>query len=152
GAGAEMRRTLGVAVFSGMLGVTLFGIFLTPVFFYVIEWFMERPLFSSARMRQVGKVLLFVVGIGTLGLPWVLVWLLGRALRRRGAVRPGPKQPPVRLRTPARGTRVPTPARGTPALGGLVKGSNGAADHGRGQENGNGQDQAGNVAEKPAGH
>ena len=39
GAGAEMRRALGLAVFSGMLGVTLFGIFLTPVFFYVIEWF-----------------------------------------------------------------------------------------------------------------
>jgi multidrug efflux pump subunit AcrB len=38
GAGAEMRRTLGTAVFAGMLGVTLFGIFLTPVFFYVIRW------------------------------------------------------------------------------------------------------------------
>jgi hydrophobe/amphiphile efflux-1 (HAE1) family protein len=37
GAGAEMRRTLGTAVFAGMLGVTLFGIFLTPVFFYVIQ-------------------------------------------------------------------------------------------------------------------
>jgi multidrug efflux pump len=37
GAGAEMRRTLGTAVFSGMLGVTLFGIFLTPVFYYVIQ-------------------------------------------------------------------------------------------------------------------
>jgi multidrug efflux pump len=36
GAGAEMRRSLGLAVFAGMLGVTLFGIFLTPVFFYVI--------------------------------------------------------------------------------------------------------------------
>jgi multidrug efflux pump len=36
GAGAEMRRTLGVAVFSGMLGVTFFGIFLTPIFYYVI--------------------------------------------------------------------------------------------------------------------
>jgi multidrug efflux pump len=36
GAGAEMRRTLGIAVFSGMLGVTLFGILLTPVFYYVI--------------------------------------------------------------------------------------------------------------------
>jgi multidrug efflux pump subunit AcrB len=42
GAGAEMRRTLGTAVFSGMLGVTLFGIFLTPVFFYVIQWFADR--------------------------------------------------------------------------------------------------------------
>lgn len=39
GAGAEMRRTLGLAVFSGMLGVTVFGVFLTPVFFYVIQWF-----------------------------------------------------------------------------------------------------------------
>jgi multidrug efflux pump subunit AcrB len=37
GAGAEMRRALGIAVFSGMLGVTLFGIFLTPVFYYVIR-------------------------------------------------------------------------------------------------------------------
>jgi multidrug efflux pump len=37
GAGAEMRRTLGTAVFFGMIGVTLFGIFLTPVFFYVIR-------------------------------------------------------------------------------------------------------------------
>ncbi|HMB06435.1 MAG TPA: efflux RND transporter permease subunit, partial [Isosphaeraceae bacterium] len=42
GAGAEMRRTLGTAVFSGMLGVTLFGIFLTPVFYYVIQWFNDR--------------------------------------------------------------------------------------------------------------
>ena len=39
GAGAEMRRSLGVAVFSGMLGVTLFGIFLTPAFYYVIQRF-----------------------------------------------------------------------------------------------------------------
>jgi multidrug efflux pump len=42
GAGAEMRRALGTAVFAGMLGVTLFGIFLTPVFYYVIRWYIER--------------------------------------------------------------------------------------------------------------
>jgi multidrug efflux pump subunit AcrB len=42
GAGAEMRRTLGTAVFSGMLGVTLFGIFLTPVFYSVIQWWSDR--------------------------------------------------------------------------------------------------------------
>jgi multidrug efflux pump len=36
GAGAEMRATLGVAVFSGMLGVTFFGVILTPVFAYLI--------------------------------------------------------------------------------------------------------------------
>jgi multidrug efflux pump subunit AcrB len=41
GAGAEMRRTLGTAVFSGMLGVTFFGIFLTPVFYYVIQRLSE---------------------------------------------------------------------------------------------------------------
>jgi multidrug efflux pump len=38
GAGAEMRCALGVAVFAGMLGVTIFGIFMTPVFFYAIQW------------------------------------------------------------------------------------------------------------------
>ncbi len=37
GAGAEMRQVLGTAVFSGMIGVTLFGLLLTPVFFSVIE-------------------------------------------------------------------------------------------------------------------
>ena len=37
-----MRRALGTAVFSGMLGVTFFGIFLTPVFYSVIRWFVER--------------------------------------------------------------------------------------------------------------
>jgi multidrug efflux pump subunit AcrB len=41
GAGAEMRRTLGTAVFGGMLGVTIFGIFLTPVFYYVIQWLKD---------------------------------------------------------------------------------------------------------------
>jgi multidrug efflux pump len=44
GAGAEMRRTLGTAVFAGMLGVTLFGVFLTPIFYFVIQWFKDmRP-------------------------------------------------------------------------------------------------------------
>jgi multidrug efflux pump len=42
GAGAEMRRTLGTAVFAGMLGVTLFGLLLTPVFYSVVRWFSER--------------------------------------------------------------------------------------------------------------
>jgi len=44
GAGAEMRFSLGVAVFSGMLGVTLFGLFLTPVFFYVIMRFGDKKV------------------------------------------------------------------------------------------------------------
>ncbi len=52
GAGAEMRRSLGVAVFSGMLGVTIFGIFLTPVFFYVIQGFGEVRLFAGVEVRR----------------------------------------------------------------------------------------------------
>jgi multidrug efflux pump len=78
GAGAEMRHSLGTAVFSGMLGVTLFGIFLTPVFFYVIESLVETPLFSSHRLRQVGRVLYWALVIATLGLPWLLRLLLRR--------------------------------------------------------------------------
>ena len=42
GAGAEMRRALGLAVFSGMLGVTFFGVFLTPVFFYLLRRHGDR--------------------------------------------------------------------------------------------------------------
>ena len=55
GAGAEMRRSLGTAVFSGMLGVTLFGIFLTPVFYYVIEGLGETRLFTTAAMHWIGS-------------------------------------------------------------------------------------------------
>ena len=43
GAGAEMRFALGIAVFSGMLGVTAFGIFFTPVFYEVIRGWTDRP-------------------------------------------------------------------------------------------------------------
>jgi NodT family efflux transporter outer membrane factor (OMF) lipoprotein len=42
GAGAEMLRALGTSVLSGMLGVTFFGLVLTPVFYVVIRWFVER--------------------------------------------------------------------------------------------------------------
>lgn len=37
GAGAEMRQAMGVAVFSGMIGVTIFGLILTPVFYYLLR-------------------------------------------------------------------------------------------------------------------
>ena len=42
GAGAEMRNALGIAVFSGMLGVTLFGVFFTPVFYNAVMWLVDR--------------------------------------------------------------------------------------------------------------
>ena len=37
GAGSEMRRAMGVAVFSGMLGVTVFGLVFTPIFYWTIR-------------------------------------------------------------------------------------------------------------------
>jgi len=44
GPGAEMRQSLGTAVFSGMLGVTIFGLFLTPVFYVVLRgWRRKQP-------------------------------------------------------------------------------------------------------------
>jgi multidrug efflux pump len=61
GAGAEMRHVLGTAVFSGMIGVTLFGIVLTPVFFYVIDWLSGLRLFSSPWMHRVESFLLGVL-------------------------------------------------------------------------------------------
>jgi len=42
GAGAEMRHAMGVAVFAGMLGVTLFGLVLTPVFYVVVRKLVLR--------------------------------------------------------------------------------------------------------------
>ena len=42
----------------GVFGVTTFGIFLTPVFFYVIEGFVERPLFSAGRWGRVSAAAL----------------------------------------------------------------------------------------------
>jgi multidrug efflux pump len=80
GAGAEMRRSLGTAVFSGMLGVTAFGVFLTPVFFFVLDALAESRLFSSRFMRQVGAVGLVVA---TAGVPRLLA--LVRNLQARSA-------------------------------------------------------------------
>jgi multidrug efflux pump len=110
GAAYEMRRTLGTAVFSGMLGVTLFGIFLTPVFFYVISKLTESWRLHLPSLRLAGALVLvafalavawLVVGLspffaaplvhaagavaGTvllLGVPWLLGWAFRRGPRR----------------------------------------------------------------------
>ena len=50
GAGAEMRESLGTAVFSGMIGVTAFGLIFTPVFYVVCRWLALR---SAARRERV---------------------------------------------------------------------------------------------------
>jgi len=68
GAGAEMRHALGVAVFSGMLGVTIMGILFTPVFFYVIESLGAKPFFQTKTAKSFGKATSKVLSIVTLGL------------------------------------------------------------------------------------
>jgi multidrug efflux pump len=103
GAGAEMRRTLGTAVFSGMLGVTLFGIFLTPVFFSVIDWLGSTQRSGSRPLRwtlsALGVILAvtlvvvlwrwnrnFTLLIVSLAAVWILVrfsWLLSQAAWRK---------------------------------------------------------------------
>ncbi|RRV10756.1 efflux RND transporter permease subunit [Pseudomonas sp. v388] len=52
GAGAEMRHAMGVAVFSGMLGVTFFGLLLTPVFYVLIRNYVERQEARKAARAQ----------------------------------------------------------------------------------------------------
>jgi multidrug efflux pump len=85
GAGAEMRRTLGTAVFSGMLGVTLFGIVLTPVFFFTIDWLGGTRLFAPPWMQRLGSLGLDVLTLRP-------VWRAGGqlALRLRTSVRHEP--------------------------------------------------------------
>ncbi|HEI8721431.1 TPA: multidrug efflux RND transporter permease subunit [Serratia marcescens] len=52
GAGAEMRRAMGIAVLSGMVGVTLFGLLLTPLFYVVIRRLVERRSQSQSRPQS----------------------------------------------------------------------------------------------------
>ena len=69
GPGAEMHRALGTSVFSGMLGVTFFGLFLTPVFYVVIRWFTERRQAKAKPALQATHMLLVVTLLpGLLGL------------------------------------------------------------------------------------
>jgi multidrug efflux pump len=55
GAGAEMRHAMGIAVFSGMLGVTLFGLMLTPLFYVLVRKLSQR---ATARASSAAPVLL----------------------------------------------------------------------------------------------
>ena len=75
GAGAEMRQTLGVAVFSGMLGVTLFGLMLTPVFFHTINQLGGTRFFTSRPVRIIRGVTLDLL---TLRFFWRPTWRLIR--------------------------------------------------------------------------
>jgi hydrophobe/amphiphile efflux-1 (HAE1) family protein len=53
GAGAELRQTLGTTVFSGMIGVTAFGLIFTPVFYVVTRWIALRAQGRKASLRPV---------------------------------------------------------------------------------------------------
>ena len=56
GAGSEMRRAMGVAVFSGMIGVTVFGLFLTPVFYVLLRTVTGmKPLTQHGEATIPGK-------------------------------------------------------------------------------------------------
>lgn len=118
GAGAEMRRILGTAVFSGMLGVTIFGIFLTPVFFYVIDSVSQAHIWSWPVFRKVHA-------FSIRGLSWVRdVSTLGpvRRLVKKGAKK---KEVPV---------GALDDGQGSPNGDGLVNGM----DNGNGSDNGSG--------------
>ncbi|HXE37219.1 MAG TPA: efflux RND transporter permease subunit, partial [Azonexus sp.] len=52
GAGAEMRHAMGIAVFFGMLGVTFFGLFLTPVFYVLLRTLDKRHKLHSAAHHE----------------------------------------------------------------------------------------------------
>jgi multidrug efflux pump len=51
GAGAEVRAATGITVFSGMIGVTLFGLFLTPVFYVALRKLVSRGKAPVARLE-----------------------------------------------------------------------------------------------------
>ncbi|HEV3165650.1 MAG TPA: efflux RND transporter permease subunit, partial [Isosphaeraceae bacterium] len=80
GAGAEMRRTLGTTVFSGMLGVTLFGILLTPVFFVLVDWLAGTRIFRSRLAQRLSSMSLGVFAMG---------YFRGGVQRMGGIVRAG---------------------------------------------------------------
>jgi len=61
GAGSEMRQAIGVAVLGGMLGVTVFGIFLTPVFFAIVDRLKQGPVFSHPTVRAAGDMAMYVL-------------------------------------------------------------------------------------------
>ena len=107
----EMRQTLGTAVFSGMLGVTLFGIFLTPVFFFAIDWLGGTRLFASQAMTMASNGLLAIV---TLRPARNLVGYLRRQAGE-GSENAGRPSKPVEIKTPS-GTKHPVAVPDTVAI------------------------------------
>ena len=59
GAGAEMRRSLGTAVFFGMLGVTLFGLFFTPTFYTVVSRFGRKLVAAQPAQAKIPNLTIY---------------------------------------------------------------------------------------------
>jgi multidrug efflux pump len=109
GAGAEMRQALGTAVFSGMLGVTLFGLFLTPVFFFVINRVSESRSAAPHHVRRLKRAAAEAVGRGFRQLWERLTREPRLPTRRHPAHRPGE---PQHTHLVAVGEAAPAPVAG----------------------------------------
>jgi multidrug efflux pump len=99
GAGSEMRRALGITVFAGMLGVTVFGVFLTPVFFVLVDWIVDMKGMKSKGVRAVFRGLRWVVAFG-----WVRTlarWNRARQGRAPQATPDRPAPVPMAVSIPA---------------------------------------------------
>ncbi|HTV40617.1 MAG TPA: multidrug efflux RND transporter permease subunit [Candidatus Sulfotelmatobacter sp.] len=89
GAGAEMRQAMGIAVFSGMIGVTLFGLFLTPVFYVTLMKLGPKKKTASEPNR---------IGFGTAGAAASVILALSLAAApsaRAGWLEVGPDYKPL---------------------------------------------------------
>jgi multidrug efflux pump len=102
GAGSEMRRALGTAVFSGMIGVTFFGIILTPVFYLVIARTSEWQVFRSGLLAKIGAILIDGLRLGPIRRSGGAAWRWAAAATKRRP-KPALKAPPVKT-TPAAAT------------------------------------------------
>jgi multidrug efflux pump len=56
GAGAEMRHAIGIAVFAGMLGVTFFGLFLTPLFYVLLRAAVKQKLVAHKHVAATEEI------------------------------------------------------------------------------------------------
>jgi multidrug efflux pump len=107
GAGAEMRRALGTAVFSGMIGVTFFGILLTPVFYLVIARAAEWQVFRSGLVADFGALALDALRLGPIHRTGIAAWRwIAEATKRR----PKPMTPSIAKKTIAKPVNKPASA------------------------------------------
>jgi multidrug efflux pump len=92
GAGAEMRQAIGVAVLGGMLGVTLFGVVLTPIFFAVVDRITHSRAIQNPVVEGISNGLLYVLTLAFLRPVFTAtVNTTGRVVRRLRTPKVGAK-------------------------------------------------------------